>query len=159
MTDENPKTTLLNLVKDHFNKDESSTRVFKNGSTTLVKTLVTFAKPEEEIRDLCRLPKGYDVIITISAGEAALARKIGFRKVVYIGDFRVGVWVLDKSDITAEKVRRSCILELRRIFKAYERSPGGVLSLAKKINEKEDDRPGSPPLYHSIMRIQTWEYE
>jgi hypothetical protein len=144
---EDPKTTILKLLNDHFvvTKDDNSAASFK----------VSFEFPEEELASRFA---STDVILTIGR-ESEVARRLGLNPVFkYVGTYRIGVWAKEKEGINGEGICTRSIQKIKSIIKAHESAPGGNLRFIRKVNTRDDDRVGSPTLFHRLIIAETWHY-
>jgi hypothetical protein len=147
MVFEDPKTTILKLLRDNF-------RVLKDdGSATLCQ--VVFELPEQEI--ISGLDK-FDITITIGRENEKARRIATVAYFEYRGTYRVGVWTKDKLNMKGEDVCTSSIQKIKEIIKVNEHKPGGNLTFLKKVNTRDDDRVGSPMLYHRLVMVETTHY-
>jgi len=144
-----PKTTLLNLMKTffHVSKDEASEAV----------VLVEFELPEQE---LLKSFETNDVIITVGRETEKAQRIATVAYFQYTGLYRLGVWVREKTGIEAESICTAAVQKIKDIIKVHEHDSNSLdnLSWIKKVNSKDDDRVGSPMLFHRIVQVQTVHY-
>ena len=142
MVSENPKVTLLNLLKANVKVNKSDGKP--------AKVDFCFPFPEEE------LPKRlatYDAIVTVKmAAETCKPLGIGKTQRQYKGEYAFEVWTKD------EKLRFAINEKIKELLKEKGTSPGGVLKLVRKLNQQDDDRVGSSTFLHSIIRVETWHY-
>jgi hypothetical protein len=147
---EDPKTTILNLLKTAF-------AVFKIDGETPAVVDVTFEFPEE---DLSKRFQSKDILITIGR-EGEIEKRLGLGGDVprlFKGSYRIGVWVKDKPDEIDESVCLASVEKIKEICRTFEKSPGGDLSRIRHLNVHDDDRVGSPMLYHRIVMVETWHF-
>jgi len=144
---EDPKTTILNLLKKNFG-------AFKDDDTAATVN-VCFEFPQEE------LPKRFessDVILTVGR-ESEIGLRLGLSsKFQYKGNYRIGVWAKEKQNINGERICTRSIQKLKGIIKEFERTPGGNLSFIREVNVKDDDRVGNPTIFHRIVMCETWHF-
>jgi hypothetical protein len=144
---EDPKTTILNLLKKNFavTKDDNTAAAFD----------VCFEFPREE------LPKRfetYDVILTVGR-ESERVHRLGLgSKFLYKGSYRVGVWAKEKENINGEGICSRSIQKIKLLLKELETSPTGSLSFIRTVSIRDDDRPGNPTIYHRIVTVETWHF-
>jgi hypothetical protein len=146
-TFEEPKTTIFNLLKNHFlvTKDDQSNAIFD----------VSFEFPEQELST--SLEKN-DVLISIGREKEESKRISLTPSFQYVGVYRVGVWTKDKSGVNGEQICTKSVQKIKAIIKQFEKTPGGNLRFIRIINTKDDDRLGSPIIFHRIVMVETWHF-
>ena len=146
---EDPKTTIMKMLKDHF-------IVTKDNDTTPAASLISLEFPEEE------LPRRFekaDVILTVGRDDETSNPLGGVKSLKkYVGLYRCGVWTKDKTGIGGETVCKKAIQKIKDIINDHAIAPGGNLSTIVKVNTKDDDRQGSPTLFHRIVILRTVHY-
>lgn len=135
--------TLKKLIEDNIS-------VTKDNGSTAAEVLVEFEFPESKLKDFF---KKYDVIITIGRAEER-DKRIGFDVIATIGQYRIGVWAVDRSGVTGWKIRRKAVQDVRRIFR--ENLSG---SWRPHRGTRDDDRLlASPKLYHTLHTVEYWTF-
>jgi len=142
MSVEDPKTTLLKLIKDNIalTKDDGE-------------TAATCHVSQEGFN--AEAFKNYDTQVTIDLDPARSKVRqlaIGASKVLYLDVYRVTGWAIDKTGITGKKMRWKLRREIARIIRSNCKAPGGNLDYADLLAPSESDDPKFKPPWWAI----TW---
>ena len=150
MSVEDPKTTLLKLIKDNISltKDDGE-------------TAATCHVSQEGFN--AEAFKNYDTQVTIDLdpGRSKVRQlAIGASKVLYLDVYRVTGWAIDKTGITGKKMRWKLRREIERIIRSNCKSPGGSLSYVDLLTPSErEDLSFKPPWWAVTWFVVTHRFE
>lgn len=149
MSIENPKTTLLTLIKDNISlkKDDNV-------------TAATCHVSQEGFNS--KAFKNFDTQVTIDfepARSTVRQLAIGAGKVLYQDCYRITGWAIDKTGITGKKMRWKLRREIERIIRSNCKSPGGNLSYVDLISPSEsEDLQFRPPWWAITWFVVTHRF-
>lgn len=148
MSVEDPKTTLMNLIKNNISltKDDGVTAATVHVSQAWFNS---------------KLFKDFDAQITIGLAEGSMEKlNIGGSWVRYLDRYRIIGWSIDKTGITGKEMRWKIRKEIERIIRANRKSPGGALHFVdiRRVMETEDPR-AKPPYWKIEVTVIGDRYE
>ncbi len=149
MSVEDPKTTLLTLIKDNISltKDDNVTPA-------------TCQVSQEGFN--AEAFKKADTQVTVDLDPARSSVKqlaIGAGKVLYRDVYRVTGWAIDKTGITGKKMRWKLRREIERIIRSNCKSPGGDLSYVDLLTPSEgEDLNFKPPWWAVTWFVVTYRF-
>jgi len=147
MSAEDPKTTLMNLIKNNISltKDDDVTAATVHVSHEWFNS---------------KLFKDFDTQITVGLAEGSMEKlNIGGSRVRYADRYRIIGWSIDKAGITGKEMRWKIRKEIERIIRANRKSPGGALSFVdiRSVAESEDVN-AKPPYWRVEVTVITHRY-
>jgi len=147
MSVEDPKTTLMNLIKNNIalTKDDNSTPATVHISQEWFNS---------------QLFKDFDTQITIGLADCSLEKlNVGGSWVRYSDRYRLIGWSIDKTGITGKEMRWKIRREIERIIRANRKNPGGSLSFVdiRGVSESEDAN-SKPPYWKVEVTVMTHRY-
>lgn len=143
LSSEDPLVILKTLIEENI-------ELAKDDNKTVAKVLVEFEFPESKLKDFF---KKYDVIVTVGPPEER-DQWIGFGVKRTIGDYKVGVWCIDRPGVTGWKMRRKAVQDVRRILRENISGSGRF----HKTTRNDDRLLASPKLYHTIQSVEYWTF-
>ena len=148
MSVEDPKTTLMNLIKTNISltKDDDITPATVHVSHEWFNS---------------RLFKDFDAQVTVGLAEGSMEKlNVGGSWVRYSDRYRIIGWSVDKTGITGKEMRWKLRREIERIIRANRKNPGGALSFVdvKEVIEGEDVN-SKPPYWRVEVTVITHRYE
>jgi len=147
MSGEDPKTTLMNLIKNNVSltKDDGVTAATVHVSQAWFNS---------------QLFKDFDAQITIGLAEGSMEKlNVGGSWVRYADRYRIIGWSIDKAGITGKEMRWKIRREIERIIRANRKNPGGALSFVdiRSVSESED-LASKPPWWRVEVIVATHRY-
>lgn len=147
MSFEDPKTTLMNLIKNNITlkKDDDITPATVHVSQEWFNS---------------QLFKDFDAQITIGLADGSMEKlNVGGSWVRYNDRYCLTGWSVDKTGITGKEMRWKIRREIERIIRANRRNPGGSLSFVdvRSVSENEDAN-FKPPYWKVEVRVTTHRY-
>ena len=147
MSVEDPKTTLINLIKNNIalTKDDDQTPATTHVSQEWFNS---------------QLLKDFDTQVTVGLAEGSLDKlNIGGSWVRHGDRYRISGWCIDKTGVTGKKMRWKLRREIERIIRTNRKTPGGTLNFVdlKSIVEGEDAN-SKPPFWKLEVLVTTHRY-
>jgi len=147
MSVEDPKTTLMNLIKNNIalTKDDNLTPATVHVSQEYFNS---------------QLFKDFDAQVTIDLAEGVIEKlNVGGSWVRYSDRYRLTGWSIDKTGITGKEMRWKIRREIERIIRANRKNPGGSLSFVdvRSVSESED-AASKPPYLRVEVTVTTHRY-
>jgi len=147
MSVEDPKTSLMNLIKDNISltKDDNFTPATVHVSQEWFNS---------------QLFKDFDAQITVGLAEGSMEKlNVGGSLVRYSDRYRLTGWSIDKTGITGKEMRWKIRREIERIIRANRKNPGGSLSFVdvRSVSESEDAN-SKPPYWKVEVTVTTHRY-
>jgi len=148
MSMEDPKKTLINLIKNNIalTKDDNLTPATVHVSQEWFNS---------------QLFKDFDAQITIGLADGSIEKlNVGGSWVRYSDHYRLTGWSIDKTGITGKEMRWKIRREIERIIRANRKNPGGNLSFVdvKSVSEGEDTN-SKPPYWKVEITVTSHRYE
>jgi len=148
MSTEEPKTTLMNLIKNNITlkKDDGV-------------TAATVHVSQEWFNS--KLFKDFDTQVTVGLAEGSMEKlNIGGSWVRYADRYRIIGWSIDKTGITGKEMRWKIRREIERIIRANRKNPGGALSFVdiRSISESQDVE-AKPAYWRVEVTVVAHRYE
>jgi len=147
MSVEDPKTTLMNLIKNNIalTKDDNFTPATVHVSQEWFNS---------------QLFKDFDAQITIGLADGSMEKlNVGGSWVRYSDRYRLIGWSTDKIDVTGKEMRWKIRHEIERIVRANRKNPGGTLNFVdiRSVSESEDVN-SKPPYWKVEVTVATHRY-
>jgi len=144
---EDPKTTLMNLIKNSISltKDDGTTPATVHVSHEWFNS---------------KLFKDFDAQITVGLAEGSMEKlNVGGSWVRYMDRYRIIGWSIDKAGITGKEMRWKIRREIECIIRANRKNPGGTLSFVdiRSVSESEDVN-AKPPYWRVEVMVATHRY-
>jgi hypothetical protein len=144
---EDPKTTLMNLIKNNIvlPKDDNITPATVHVSQEWFNS---------------QLFKDFDAQITIGLADGSMEKlNVGGSWVRHNDHYRLTGWSIDKTGITGKELRWKIRREIERIIRANRKNPGGSLSFVdiRSVSESEDAN-SKPPYWKVEVMVATHRY-
>jgi len=146
---EDPKTTLMNLIKDNISltKDDGVTAATVHVSHEWFNS---------------RLFKNCDAQITVGLQDSKVkALNLARSHLLYIDTYRIVGWSIDKPGVTGKEMRWKIRKEIERIIQENSKAPGGELSfigVTPPISEGEDVN-AKPPYWMVQVTVMTYRFQ
>jgi len=147
MSVEDPKTSLMNLIKDNISltKDDNFTPATVHVSQEWFNS---------------QLFKDFDAQITVGLAEGSMEKlNVGGSLVRYSDRYRLTGWSIDKTGITGKEMRWKMRREIERIIRVNRKNPGGSLSFVdvRSVSEGEDAK-SKPPYWKVEVTVTAHSY-
>jgi len=147
MSGEDPKTTLMNLIKNNVSltKDDGVTAATVHVSQAWFNS---------------QLFKDFDAQVTIGLAEGSVEKlNIGGSWVRYGDRYRIIGWSIDKAGITGKEMRWKIRREIERIIRVHRKNPGGALQFVdiRGVTESEEV-DAKPPYWRVEVTVITHRY-
>lgn len=150
MSSEDPKTTLMKLIKDNISltKDDGI-------------TAATVHVSQEWFNS--KLFKTFDAQITVGLVPGSRIKPLNLARshLLYIDNYRIIGWSIDKPGITGKEMRWKIRKEIERIIQENSKTPGGALSfvgVSAPISESEDVN-AKPPYWRVQVTVMTYRFQ